>query len=80
MHESFIFCLAVLRIDKFLRVMYSIVTERKQPEIRSEELQGNATFKGIGKGAAASQTNTRKIFQRLPKEVSMETPDDTEGT
>ena len=59
---------------------YSIVTERKQPEIRSEELQGNATFKGIGKGAAASQTNTRKIFQRLPKEVSMETPDDTEGT
>ena len=34
MHKYFIVGLFALRIDEFLRLCYSIVTERKQPEIR----------------------------------------------
>ena len=46
MHKSFLARLGSLRMDEPLRVWYSIVTERKQPEIRSQSSKRSYFLKG----------------------------------
>ena len=46
LHKSFAASLAYLRIDESQGLWYSIVTERKQPEIRSRQLQEKLIFQG----------------------------------
>ena len=44
LHKSFAASLAYLRIDESQGLWYSIVTERKQPEIRSRQLKEKLIF------------------------------------
>ena len=46
LHKSFAASLAYLRIDESMGLWYSIVTERKQLEIRSRQLQEKLIFQG----------------------------------
>ena len=64
LHKSFAASLAYLRIDESQGLWYSIVTERKQPEIRSRQLQEKLTFQGEILEEISKESKTPAVFRK----------------
>ena len=64
MYKSFFTTLAILRIDEPLRVWYSIVTERKQPEIRKTNFQVKPLSQSSHKDRSWNDRQLKEDFLR----------------
>ena len=64
MYKSFFITLAILRMDEPLRVWYSIVTERKQPEIRKTNFQVKPLSQSSHKDRSWNDRQLKEDFLR----------------
>ena len=64
MYKSFFVTLAILRMDEPLRVWYSIVTERKQPEIRKTDFQVKPLSQSSHKDRSWNDRQLKEDFLR----------------
>ena len=73
LHKSFAASLAYLRIDESQGLWYSIVTERKQPEIRNRQLQAKLIFQGECHKKSPKKARHRRYFVRKEAQVQWQT-------